>query len=87
MVSHRHDDSVDPETSFDETIGPVVRTGPNNLMVNDPDVIRRVTDIRTGYRRSAWFDSIRFHPETTNLAAERDVKKHAKLRSQIAPSV
>ena len=67
--------------------GPLARIGPNNLITNDLDLIRKILDSRSGYTRAPWFDSIRIDPHVPNIVSERDSKKHNRLRIKLSPGV
>lgn len=67
--------------------GSVARIGPKHVITDDPDITRRILAARSGYVRGPWFDSVRIDPHIPNIVSERDVKKHGKIRSKLAPSV
>lgn len=69
------------------TPGPVARIGPNHVLVDDPDTIRRILSVRSEYVRGPWFDSVRIDPHVPNIVSERDVRKHGKIRAKLASSV
>lgn len=69
------------------SIGPVARIGPNHVITDDHDVTRRILNVRSGYVRGPWFDSIRIDPHIPNIVSERDPNRHNKIRSRLAPSV
>ncbi|KAK2593010.1 hypothetical protein QQS21_009300 [Conoideocrella luteorostrata] len=73
-------------TEVNEKFGSVARIGPNHLITHDPDIIRRILTVRSGYVRGPWFDSVRIDPHIPNVVSERDVKKHGKIRAKLAPS-
>lgn len=68
-------------------LGPVARIGPNHVITDSPDVIRRILSVRSGYVRGPWFDSVRIDPHVPNIVSERDVKRHGQIRAKLAPSV
>ncbi|TVY62782.1 Cytochrome P450 monooxygenase mpaDE [Lachnellula suecica] len=65
--------------------GSLVRVGPNEIISSDPDVWRKILGVRTEYRRSDWFESIRWNPDGETLGTTLDNQAHKKLRSQLAP--
>ena len=67
--------------------GSLARIGPNHLMTSDPDLIRRILAARSGYSRGPWFDSLRIDPQVSNIVAERDEKKHNRLKFKLAAGV
>ncbi|RYP77944.1 hypothetical protein DL771_000803 [Monosporascus sp. 5C6A] len=73
-------------TEVNTKYGPVARIGPNHVIVDDPEITRRILAARSGYVRGPWFDSVRIDPHIPNIVSERDVKKHSKIRAKLAPS-
>ncbi|GKT61749.1 pisatin demethylase [Colletotrichum tofieldiae] len=67
-----------------EEYGPIVRVGPNDLITSDPDVMKRMLNVRTTYRRSSWYDGMRLKPGKDNVLSTRDDELHNKLRSKMA---
>ncbi|KAE9374995.1 pisatin demethylase [Stipitochalara longipes BDJ] len=67
-----------------EKYGSIVRIGPNELVTNDPDVLRRMSAVRSLYTRSEWYDGARFEPEYDSMFSERDEERHNMLRSKAA---
>ncbi|KAJ9144220.1 Cytochrome p450 [Pleurostoma richardsiae] len=65
--------------------GPVARIGPNELVTDDPDIIRRLSSTRSQYRRSSWYDPNRLDPYEHSMFSLRDNAAHDKLKSQTAP--
>ncbi|KAF2104466.1 cytochrome P450 [Rhizodiscina lignyota] len=63
--------------------GPLVRIGPNDLITDDPAIIKRMSAVRSDYLRSTWYQS-RIDPYVTNIISERDTKVHDKRRAQMA---
>lgn len=64
-----------------------MRIGPNELVTNDPDVLRRMSAVRSPYRRSAWYRGTRFEPEHDSTFSEMDEERHNTLRSKLAVGV
>jgi hypothetical protein len=54
---------------------------------SDPDLMKRVLAVRSEYRRSDWYDGMRFHPKKNNVLSWRDEEEHFKLRSKMAAGV
>ncbi|KAI9647240.1 hypothetical protein NHQ30_003623 [Ciborinia camelliae] len=67
-----------------ETYGPLARIGPNDLICSDPDVIRRMSTAKLGYRRSKYYSSFALNPERDTMLSTRDEKIHADLKSKTA---
>ncbi|KAF6803785.1 pisatin demethylase [Colletotrichum musicola] len=64
--------------------GPLARIGPNDILNDDPELLRRMHGVRSDYRRSDWYDGMRFHPSKNNVFTWRDENEHQKLRSKMA---
>jgi hypothetical protein len=71
----------------DIAIGPVVRIGPNHVLISDADTIRRVLAVGSRYTRGPWFDTLRMDPARNNITSERDMKKHQAVRHVLANGV
>lgn len=67
--------------------GPLIRIGPNELLSVDPDIIRRMSGVRSGYTKGSFYDTARFVPEVDNIVSIRDEEKHKVLRAKLAPAV
>ncbi|CAG9956833.1 unnamed protein product [Clonostachys rosea f. rosea IK726] len=63
--------------------GSLVRIGPNELVTDDPEVLRRMNSLRGAYERGPWYDAMRFDPTRDNLFCMRDGEAHAKLRNKM----
>ena len=59
--------------------------GPNELITNDPEVIRKIWAVRSPYTRAAYYDAIRFDPKRDNLLSLRSEKAHNELKAKMAP--
>ncbi|KAF1845545.1 cytochrome P450 [Cucurbitaria berberidis CBS 394.84] len=64
--------------------GSLARVGPNELITNDPDVMRRMMAVRSTYTRGHWYNAMKFDPTRDNLFSMRDEVAHTKLRSKMA---
>ncbi|CAK7269790.1 hypothetical protein SEPCBS57363_003778 [Sporothrix epigloea] len=64
--------------------GPLVRVGPNQVVTNDPDVLRRIWAVRSPYKKGPFYDAVRFNPERDNLISMRNDTLHAELRAKMA---
>jgi hypothetical protein len=68
-------------------LGSIVRIGPNELITNDLEVLRRISAVRSPYTRSNWYDGLRLDPERNYVLSERDEKLHNALRSKMFAGV
>lgn len=67
--------------------GSIVRIGPHQLVTNDPEVLRRMSAVRSPYRRSNWYDGIRLEADYDNVLSTRDENRHNDLRAKMAAGV
>ncbi|KAI6352049.1 Cytochrome P450 monooxygenase aba1 [Pyricularia grisea] len=61
---------------------PLVRIGPNELMTDDPDIIRRISAARSGYMRDTWYITGRFNPYHDNMFTVLEEKAHQRFKSR-----
>ncbi|OLN85878.1 Pisatin demethylase 19 [Colletotrichum chlorophyti] len=64
--------------------GSLSRIGPNDLLNDDPRLMRRMNGVRSDYRRPDWYDGMRLNPTKNNVLSWRDEDEHTKLRSKMA---
>ncbi|EEY20300.1 pisatin demethylase [Verticillium alfalfae VaMs.102] len=67
-----------------EKYGDIARVGPNDLITSDPDLMKRMLNVRTTYKRSEWYDGMRLDPAKDNVLSMRNDELHGKLRSKMA---
>jgi hypothetical protein len=67
--------------------GPLVRIGPNHLVTDDPEVLKKMSAVRSPYRRSIWYEGMRLEPDYFNVISERDESRHNDLRTKMAAGV
>lgn len=65
-------------------LGPVVRIGPNDVVTDDPEIIRKISSPHSGYARSSWYIAGRFNPNHDNLLTILDPKAHKVAKSKSA---
>ncbi|KAK1496135.1 hypothetical protein CABS01_01942 [Colletotrichum abscissum] len=63
--------------------GSLARIGPNDLLNDDPGLMRRMLGVRSGYRRSDWYDGMRFNPSRDNVLSCRDEDEHTMVGSVV----
>ena len=68
-------------------LGSIARVGPDYLITSDPDLMKRMLNVRTPYKRSDWYNGMRLDPSRDNVLSMRDDDLHAKLRSKMAAGV
>ncbi|KAL7916625.1 cytochrome P450 [Trichoderma velutinum] len=64
--------------------GTIARVGLNDLVTDDPVFVKHMCNVKTEYRRSSWYDGMRFNPTSNNCLSTRDEAAHAALRSKMA---
>ncbi|KAJ4389779.1 hypothetical protein N0V93_007251 [Gnomoniopsis smithogilvyi] len=67
-----------------ETYGPITRIAPNILVTDDPEFIKRQWAVRSKYKKSEWYDAIRFDPSRDNIVSLKDDEQHNVLRAKMA---
>ncbi|KAB8342828.1 hypothetical protein FH972_022426 [Carpinus fangiana] len=77
-------DSAQIFVDVNKRYGRLARIGPNHLITDDPEFVRRILAARSHYVRGPWFDAIRINPEEANIVSERDRGKHNHLRYQMS---
>ena len=64
--------------------GSVARIGPNELLTDDPELIRRLSSTRAGYKRSSWYEPNRLDPYEHSMFSLRDNVAHDRLKGMTA---
>ncbi|KAL8921692.1 MAG: hypothetical protein Q9208_005621 [Pyrenodesmia sp. 3 TL-2023] len=67
-----------------EKYGPLARIGPNDLVTNDADLLRRMSAIRSPYTRSEWYSGTQFDHSMNHVFSERDEARHRDLRNRMS---
>lgn len=67
--------------------GPLVRIGPNDLLASDPDVLRKMSAVRSPYRKGTFYETGRIIPGENNVVSLRDDDLHKTLRAKLSPAV
>ncbi|KAL8351285.1 hypothetical protein RB598_006187 [Gaeumannomyces tritici] len=62
--------------------GPLVRIGPNELMTDDVEILRRVSAARSGYERDTWYTTGRFNPYYDNMFTVLQPAAHTRFKSR-----
>jgi hypothetical protein len=68
-------------------LGPLVRVGPNHLLTDDPEVLRKMSAVRSPYRRSIWYDGMRLEHDYLQVLSTRDEDRHNDLRAKMGLGV
>ncbi|AEO58713.1 hypothetical protein MYCTH_2306212 [Thermothelomyces thermophilus ATCC 42464] len=64
--------------------GSLARIGPNELIIDDPAVVRRMNAARSPYRRSSWYSAMRLDPYQEDLFSMADTAEHDLLRAKMS---
>jgi hypothetical protein len=69
------------------TYGSLIRVGPNEVITNNPEVLRKVMSVRSAFTRGHFYNAMKFDPTRDNLFSMRDERAHTKLRAKMAAGV
>lgn len=64
--------------------GDIVRVGPNQLMIADPDTLNHINAARSTYTRGRWYDAMRFDLKGDSILTEPDMTTHDKRKAKLA---
>ncbi|ORY58587.1 cytochrome P450 [Pseudomassariella vexata] len=70
--------------SVNERYGHLARIGPNQLLTDDPEVLRRMGAARSTYSRSEWYDAARMDPYRDTLFSIGDTDEHDRLKAKLS---
>ncbi|OJD37098.1 cytochrome p450 [Diplodia corticola] len=70
-------------TEVNRKYGELARIGSNDLVCSDPEVIRYMSSVRSGWHRSDWYDSMSFDPYCNNVINTKDPVAHDKMRAKL----
>ncbi|KAM0716514.1 hypothetical protein Q7P37_007959 [Cladosporium fusiforme] len=62
--------------------GSPCRIGPRLLLTDDADLVRHMNAAGSKWRRSGWYDGLRFDPRQDSVFSTRDERFHADLKSK-----
>ena len=85
FLLHRRTDVYESDNAI--LLGHLTRIGPNELITDDPEIIRHMSGARTTYGRSYWYDGMVLTPDQDNMLSEKDVGVHDRLKAQMAAGV
>jgi hypothetical protein len=69
-------------------LGSIARIGPNDLITSSPELLTRMSSVRSPYSRAAWYNrTARIEPGRDHIFSEVDEEKHTKRRQQMAAGV
>jgi len=64
--------------------GQLVRIGPNDLMIADPELMMHMSSARSKYVRGDWYHGLRLQVEGFNLLSQTDTAKHNRRKADMA---
>jgi hypothetical protein len=73
--------------SLTSSPGHLARIGPNDLVTDDPEIIRKINAVRSPYTRSDWYNATAFSHRISHVFCERDEQRHLDLRNKLIPGV
>ncbi|KAL9584545.1 MAG: hypothetical protein Q9203_004620 [Teloschistes exilis] len=63
--------------------GSIVRIGPNTLVTNDPDMVRRMNASKSSYTRAESYKAFKFNANLDNVISTVDEERHSYLRNKM----
>ncbi|KAK3044024.1 hypothetical protein LTS18_002373, partial [Coniosporium uncinatum] len=63
-----------------EKYGSVARVGPNELVTSDPDLIMKMSNVRSPYTKSETYSGTQFDKDVNHIFSERNEERHTALR-------
>ncbi|KAK3375532.1 cytochrome P450 [Lasiosphaeria ovina] len=70
--------------AVNDKYGTLVRVGPNDLITDDPEVVRRMNGARSSYRRSSWYNAMKMDPYGVGLFSTADTAADDKLKAKLS---
>ncbi|KAI8944619.1 cytochrome P450 [Xylaria longipes] len=67
-----------------EKYGKIMRIGPNELLVYDPQTLWQINNVRSSYGRGDWYGSIQFDPYGHSVLSEPNTARHDKRKAKLA---
>lgn len=61
-----------------------VRIGPNDLITDDPEFVKKMNSARSKYGRSSWYAPTKLNPYDDSLVNMLDVKEHDRLKAKMS---
>ncbi|EXJ66480.1 uncharacterized protein A1O5_10632 [Cladophialophora psammophila CBS 110553] len=77
--------SYKTQMELNRKYGHLARVGPNELITDDPDLIKLMGSARSSWARSNWYNSGRVHPADDTILNVVDTATHDKLRHSLIP--
>ncbi|KAI0836308.1 cytochrome P450 [Hypoxylon sp. FL0890] len=65
--------------------GSLIRIGPNEIMTDDPEVLKYLSGAKSKYWKSGWYTGSRFNPYHPSMFMTLDPIPHDKVKAQLLP--
>ncbi|KAI8966553.1 cytochrome P450 monooxygenase [Daldinia sp. FL1419] len=62
--------------------GPLARVGPNYILSNDPEIVRRYTSARSTYGKDEWYETIKFAPGHDSMFSIASNREHDRRKAK-----
>lgn len=82
ITGTQHDHLV----NLNRRYGSLVRVGPNEVLVDDPDLIRKVSSTKNTYTKGNWYHGGKFNPYHDPMFQIRDPVQHDRLKAKLSPA-
>lgn len=69
-----------------EQYGSLVRVGPNVLLTDDPELVRKMSHVKGSYPRGPAAQGTRFNPYHENMFMVRDPGIHDRIKAKLVPA-
>lgn len=64
--------------------GPLVRIGPNEILTDDPEIIKKISSARSAYSRDQWYITGRLNPYQDNMFTLLEPEVHNKAKAKLS---
>lgn len=62
----------------------MTRIGPNMLLTDDEEFVRKMNNVRSSYSKSSWYKAFKLDGNHDNILSQLDLDKHLELRNKVA---
>lgn len=66
--------------------GHLIRAGPGLILTDDPNVLRRISGVRSTYAKDAFYHASLKHPDHDTMFSMLNIPEHDKRKAQLADS-
>ncbi|KAF2809016.1 pisatin demethylase [Mytilinidion resinicola] len=73
-------------SGVNEKYGALARIGPNDLLTSSPELLWRMSSVRSTYTKGDWYNGSRIQPGRDNVFSGIDEDRHTSRRAQLAPA-